>query len=79
MKGEYSVQFNSGIIFCVGFGKSGTEKMEMIRQLFKEENMSKIAVFNWHKLFKGGRESVQNKLHAGRQKPMTICNECAKC
>ena len=38
----------------------------MIRQVFKDESMSQTAVFKWHKLFKDGRESVEDEPRAGR-------------
>lgn len=38
----------------------------MIRQVFKNEIMSKTAGFKWQKFFKDGRESVEDELRAGR-------------
>lgn len=52
------------IKFCVELGKLGTETLEMIRQVFKEESMSKTAIFNW--LFKNARESVEDGSNARR-------------
>ncbi|XP_011859854.1 PREDICTED: putative uncharacterized protein FLJ37770 [Vollenhovia emeryi] len=52
--------------FCVGLGKSGTETLAMIRQVFGSDSLSQTAVFKWHKLFKDGRESVEDKPRAGR-------------
>ena len=45
----------------------------MIRQVFKDESMSQTAAFMWHKLFKDGRESVEDEPRAGR--PSTSRND----
>lgn len=38
----------------------------MIRQVFRSDSLSQTAVFKWHKLFKDGRESVEDESRAGR-------------
>jgi len=40
--------------------------LSVIRQFFKDESMSQTTVFKWHKLFKDGRESVEDESRAGQ-------------
>ena len=63
---QRTIEQRYAIKFCVGLGKSGTETLGMIRQVFKDESMSQPAIFKWHKLFKDGRESVEDEPRAGR-------------
>lgn len=58
------------IKFCIGLGKSGTDMLDMIRQVFKYERMSQTAVFKWQKLFKDGKEFLEDDPHVGR--PSTL-------
>ncbi|XP_023714359.1 protein GVQW3-like, partial [Cryptotermes secundus] len=63
---QRTIEQRYAIKFCVGLGKSGTETLGMIRQVFKDESMSQTAVFKWHKLFKCGRECVEDEARGGR-------------
>ncbi|PRD35566.1 UNVERIFIED_CONTAM: hypothetical protein NCL1_11223 [Trichonephila clavipes] len=38
----------------------------MIQQAYGRERLSQAQVFRWHKMFKEGRESVEEEPHAGR-------------
>jgi hypothetical protein len=40
------------IKFCVKFGKSATETLEMLCEAFGEHSLSRTAVFEWHSRFK---------------------------
>ncbi|GFS64949.1 protein GVQW3 [Trichonephila clavipes] len=70
------------IKICVRFGKSGASTLEMIQQAYGRESLSQAQVFRWHKMFKEGRESVEDELRAGR--PLTsrtagndnVCDIC---
>jgi hypothetical protein len=42
------------IKFCVKFGKSATETLEMLRKAFGEHSLNLTAVFQWHSHFKAG-------------------------
>jgi hypothetical protein len=48
------------IKFCTKLGKSNTETLEMLREAFGEDSLSRTAVFKWHPLFKTGRVSVKD-------------------
>jgi hypothetical protein len=36
------------ITFCVKLGKSATETLEMLYEVFGEHSLSRTAVFEWH-------------------------------
>jgi hypothetical protein len=45
--------------FCVKLGKSATKTIEMPREAFGEQSLSRTVVFEWHSQFKIGRESAE--------------------
>ena len=46
------------IKFCVKLGKSGSETLEMLKTAHGGTALAKTAVYDWHKRFKDGRDSV---------------------
>ncbi|GFW86471.1 protein GVQW3 [Trichonephila clavipes] len=64
-KMQQSIGQRYGIKFFVRLGKSGASTLEMIQQAYSRESLSKAQVFRWHKMFKEGRESVEDKPCAG--------------
>ena len=48
------------IKFCFKLGKNATEKCEMLQTDFGPTCMNRASVFEWHKIFKKGRESVRD-------------------
>ena len=52
--------------FCVQLGKSGNEALEMLRQAYGRETLSRAAVFQWWRHFKDGNTRVINKARSGR-------------
>jgi hypothetical protein len=42
------------IKFCMKFGKSATETLEMLCEAFGKHSLSRTAVFEWHARFKAG-------------------------
>jgi transposase len=54
------------IKFCVKLKKRATETFEMLRNAYGEESLSRTTVFEWHKMFKEGRESLQDGERKGR-------------
>ncbi|XP_054720558.1 protein GVQW3-like [Uloborus diversus] len=54
------------IKFCVRLNKTASETLVMIQDAFKEEAMSRAAVFHWHKRFKDGRQNVEDDDRSGR-------------
>ena len=48
------------IKFCFKLGKNTTKTYGMLQTAFGESCMNRVSVFEWHKRFKDGRESVRN-------------------
>ena len=58
--------------FPVRLGKSASEALYMLQQVYKEQTSFQWTVFLWHKSFKG-RENVEDDPRCGR--PSTSKNE----
>jgi len=54
------------IRFCVNLGKSATETLELIQQVFGDQSLSRTQMFKWHARFKASRTSVDDDEHTGR-------------
>ena len=54
--------------FCFKLGKNATETYEMLQTAFGPSCMNRASVFEWHKRFKEGRESVRDDERCGRSK-----------
>ena len=48
------------IKFCLKLGKNATETYRMLQIAFGPSCMNRASVFEWHKRFKEGRESVRD-------------------
>ena len=55
-------------LICLKFGKNATETYGMLQTAFGVSCMNRASVFEWHKRFKGGRESVRDDERCGRSK-----------
>ena len=56
------------IKFCFKLGKNATETYGMLQTAFGASCMNRACVFEWHKRFKEGRESVRDDESCGRSK-----------
>ena len=56
------------IKFCFKLGNNARETYEMLQTAFGESFMNRASVFEWHKRFKEGRESVRDEERCGRSK-----------
>ena len=56
------------IKFCFKLGKSATGTYGMLQIAFRPSCMNRASVFEWHKRFKEGRESVRDGKRCGRSK-----------
>ena len=56
------------INFCFKLGKNATEKYGMLQTVFGLSCMNRASVFEWHKRFKEGTESVTDDKRCGRSK-----------
>ena len=54
------------IKFCFKLGRNATETYEMLQSAFGPSCMNRASVFEWHKRFKEGRESVRDDERCGR-------------
>ena len=56
------------IKFGFKLGKNATETYGMLQTAFEHSCMNRASVFEWHKRFKEGRESVRDDERCGRSK-----------
>ena len=56
------------IKFCFKLGKNATRTYGMLQTTFWPSCMNRASVFEWHKRFKEGRESVRDDERCGRSK-----------
>ena len=56
------------IKFCFKLGKNATETYGMLQTAFGASCMNQASVFEWHKRFKEGRQSVRDDERCGRSK-----------
>ena len=54
--------------FCFKLGKNATEMYGMFQTAFAASCMNRTSVFEWHKSFKEGKESVRDDERCGRSK-----------
>ena len=57
---EDTLEERYAINFCLKHGKNATETHGMLLIVFRESCMNRASVFEWHKRFKEGRESVRD-------------------
>ena len=62
---QRSLEQRYAIKFCMKPCKSGSETMQLLRTAYRDAVLSSAQIFRWHKVFKGGRESVKDKQRAG--------------
>ena len=61
-----SVEQRTNLKFLVRLGKSPSEALRMLQEVYGQETMSRSRVFEWHKHFKEGREEVEDDARSGR-------------
>ena len=62
LEGRYAIKF------CFKLEKNATETYGMLRTAFQLSCMNRASVFEWHKRFKKGRESMTDDERCGRSK-----------
>ena len=65
---EDTLEERYAIKFCFKFGKKATETYGMLQTAFRPSCMNRASVFEWHKRFKEGKESVRDDESCGRNK-----------
>ena len=68
-----TIEQRINIKFCVKLGKTATETLKMLRDVYGDSSMSRTRVFEWHKRFVEGREDVGDDLMSGR--PCTLTTD----
>lgn len=64
---RFKMEQRANVKFCVKLGKSFTETLQMLRQAYGEQAMSRTQVYDWHRRFKNGEESVEDgRFRSGR-------------
>ena len=61
------------IKFCVKHGKTATETLKMLCDVYGDSSLSRTRVFEWHKRFVEGREDVKDDSKSG--KPCTFTTD----
>ena len=56
------------IKFCFKLGKNATETYGMLQTAYGPSCMNRASVFEWHKRFKEGTESMRDDQRCGRSK-----------
>ena len=67
-RSEDTLDYRYAIKFCFKLGKNSTETYGMLLIAFRASCMNRASVFEWHRRFKEGRESVRNDERCGRSK-----------
>ena len=57
---DYTLEERYAIKLCSKLGKYATETYGMLQTAFGQSCMNRASVFEWHKRFKEGRESVRD-------------------
>ena len=65
---EDTLEERYAIKFCFKLGKNATETYGKLQTAFRPSCMNRASVFEWHKRFKEGRESVGDDERCGRSK-----------
>ena len=65
---EDTLEERYAIKFCFKLGKNATETYGMLQTAFRPSCMNRASVFEGHKRFKEGRESVKDDERCGRSK-----------
>ena len=66
---EDTLEERYAIKFCFKLGKNATTEMYgMLQTAFEPSFMNRASVFEWHKRFKEGMESVRDDERCGRSK-----------
>ena len=65
---EDTLEKRCQIKLCFKLGKNATETYGMLQTAFGVSCMNRASVFEWHKRFKGGKESVRDDERCGRSK-----------
>ena len=63
----------ANIKFCFKIGKTAAENVELMRQVYGDNLLSRAQIFRWYVLLKSGVETVEDEARPGR--PFSVRNE----
>jgi hypothetical protein len=63
----------ANVKFCQILDKSASEMFQMLKQVYGEEALDRSSVFQWHKRFTQGRDTLDDDEHTSR--PRTVRTE----
>ena len=69
---EDTLEERYAIKFCFKLGKTATETYGMLQTAYGPSCMNRSSVFQWHKRFKEGRESVRDDERCGRSRELMM-------
>ena len=61
-----SVEQRIYLKFLVRLGKTPTEALKLLQEVYGDNTTSRTCLFEWHRRFKKGREEVEDDLRSGR-------------
>ena len=61
-----SVEQQINLKFLVRLGKTPTETLKLLQEVYGDDTMSRIRLFEWHRRFEEGREEVEDDRRSGR-------------
>ena len=65
---EDTLEERYAIKFCFKLGTNATETYGILQTVFRPSCKNRASIFEWHKRFKEGRESVREDERCGRSK-----------
>jgi len=61
-----SIEQRINLKFLVSLGKTLTEALKLLQEVYGDDTMSGTHLFEWHRRFKEGREEVEDDHRSGR-------------
>jgi len=56
----------ANIKFCFKLGKTAVETVEFMRQVYRDNCLSRAQIFRWYARFKSGVETIEDEARPGR-------------
>jgi hypothetical protein len=67
------MEYRTNIKLCFKLGKTAAETVEMMRQVYGENCLSRAQICRWYERFKSGVETIEDEARPGR--PFSVRNE----
>ena len=67
------MELTTNIKFCFKLGNTAAETVEMMRQMYGDDCLSRAQIFRWYARFKSGVETIEDEARPGR--PFSVRNE----